>query len=429
MTEFRVEVVRLGPCEKHPNADKLQVTNVHGGYPCISQLGAFKQGDLAVYIPINAMVPASHPAFSFLVPEPVRKKDVNDIEWAERLRRYKKEKTELVRIKARRLRGIFSMGLLVPLSEAFPKGVGNAPALHEGDDVQALLGIEKYEPDESNRRGGRASGPQGPGGESESCSFHFPEYTDVEGYRRWTQVLQEGEEVVITEKIHGQNARYIWREDDSYLTGGRLWAGSRHQVKRAPRTVTEADLKAYEREDRIWQLKHKLHCFARRLRQMMSVIFSVDIELPPEGARPSKPHDVPETNWWKVARTHDLATKLAQRPGYIFFGEVYGPVQDLKYGSPDDLRFRCFDVMGPAGHYVDHDLAVALCQELGIETVPVLYRGPWNDACRELAEGQSTLPGAENVREGFVVRPTRERSHPRLGRVLLKLVGQGYLLR
>lgn len=33
------------------------------------------------------------------------------------------------------------------------------------------------------------------------------------------------------------------------------------------------------------------------------------------------------------------------------------------------------------------------------------------------------------VREGFVVKPLRERYHPRLGRVILKRHGEGYLLR
>lgn len=33
MTEFHVEVVRIGSIEKHPGADTLSVTNIHGGYP------------------------------------------------------------------------------------------------------------------------------------------------------------------------------------------------------------------------------------------------------------------------------------------------------------------------------------------------------------------------------------------------------------
>ena len=37
--------------------------------------------------------------------------------------------------------------------------------------------------------------------------------------------------------------------------------------------------------------------------------------------------------------------------------------------------------------------------------------------------------GADHVREGFVVKPTAECFDDRIGRVILKMVGEGYLLR
>ena len=62
------------------------------------------------------------------------------------------------------------------------------------------------------------------------------------------------------------------------------------------------------------------------------------------------------------------------------------------------------------------------------ETAPVLYRGPWQglDAHRHLAEGRTTI-GDGHVREGFVVKPVVERFDDRIGRVILKLHGEGYL--
>jgi len=44
-----------------------------------------------------------------------------------------------------------------------------------------------------------------------------------------------------------------------------------------------------------------------------------------------------------------------------------------------------------------------------------------------MAEGANILSG-QHIREGFVVRPVQERWHPEVGRVILKLVGQEYLL-
>ena len=101
MSEFFTNVVKIGPVLKHPNADQLEITNVYcdengfGGYPCIIKAGSFKQGDLAVYISVDALCPTANPVFSFL----------------------KRKNEEYARIKAVRLRGIFSMGILVPAAE------------------------------------------------------------------------------------------------------------------------------------------------------------------------------------------------------------------------------------------------------------------------------------------------------------------------
>jgi hypothetical protein len=55
-------------------------------------------------------------------------------------------------------------------------------------------------------------------------------------------------------------------------------------------------------------------------------------------------------------------------------------------------------------------------------------RGPWQESLTEtLCEGKSLI--ASHTREGFVAKPSKERYHHSLGRVILKSVGQGYLLR
>lgn len=320
MSEFRVQVVRLGPIEKHPNADSLSLTHVLGDYPVILRTGELQPGDLAVYVPVDAVVPADDPRWAFL--------------------------GEHRRIKARRLRGIFSMGLLTPAE----------PGFCEGDDVREALRITKWEP------------PLPPlaEGEDEADPGHMPAYTDIEGLRRWPAVLQPGEEVIATEKVHGANGRFVFAD-------GRLWVGSRTRIKRE----SEGSL------------------------------------------------------WWRAARQYDLAEKLRARPGLALYGEVYGAVQDLRYGArPNEVRLILFDAMDTrARRYLDYDDFVALSRELGLPVVPVLHRGPWGDEVRALANGGSTLPGAAHTREGFVVRPVKERWHPELGRVVLKLIGEDYLLR
>ncbi|TAL44041.1 MAG: RNA ligase (ATP) [Salinibacterium sp.] len=317
MSEFHVKVVRVGELSKHPNADSLSLTKVHD-YPVIVRTGDYRPGDLAVYVPVDSVVPATE-TFAFLA--------------------------EHRRIRAKRLRGIFSMGLLVP-----------APAgLSEGDDARGVLGIEKYEPPE----------PLTMGGENERDPGFIPIYTDIEGLRRWPNALQSGEDVVLTEKIHGANGRFLFHE-------GRLWVGSHKCIK--------------------------------------------------------KPD--PTNMWWRIAAQYDLENKLQRCPGIVVYGEVFGAVQDLKYGTKNgELRFALFDALNVATReYLHYQEFLALARALELPTVPELYSGPWSEDHRCYAEGPSTI--ADHVREGFVVRPRVERFSEELGgRCVLKLIGEGYMLK
>lgn len=321
MSEFHVRVVRVGDVTKHPNADTLSIADVEG-YPVIVRTGEFTTGDLAIYIPVDAIVPDT-PPFAFLAGHR--------------------------RIKAKKLRGVFSMGLLQPMSLLG----GATPEV--GTNVQAELGIEKYDPETA--LGGSALGE-----DMEPDPGFLPKFTDIEGLRKYAHVLAEGEEVVLTEKIHGASAKYVFRDD-------RLWVASNR---------------------RYWK------------------------------------NDA-STIWNQAARDLDLATRLARHPGIAIYGEVFGQVQDLKYGIASGVRLALFDAMDTnTRRYFDFDEFIALAADLDLPTVPVLYRGPWSPSLREMAEGRSTL--ADHVREGFVVRPVKER-HEHMGRVILKMVGEGYHLR
>jgi RNA ligase (TIGR02306 family) len=117
----------------------------------------------------------------------------------------------------------------------------------------------------------------------------------------------------------------------------------------------------------------------------------------------------------------------------FLLGEVYGPgIQDgvFTYGR-QQTDFRVFDVM--VGYRGDqsfqmYDVARMVAHSIGVETVPEIYRGPFSvEALAAFTNGHTTL--AEHMREGVVVKPTTERTHPELGRVILKSVSEAYLLR
>lgn len=104
-------------------------------------------------------------------------------------------------------------------------------------------------------------------------------------------------------------------------------------------------------------------------------------------------------------------------------------MQSLTYGTkPGEVRFAALDILKPSGEWVAADDFRNACGVFRVPLVPLICICDFNfeELCK-LAEGKSLIPGADHVREGIVVRPMVERYHQNIGRVVLKIVGAGYL--
>lgn len=358
MSDWLVHLVQIGKFGNHPNADSLDITQIYG-QNVIFKRGTYQQGDLAVFLPPDTCMPMD--------PEHPLLKDNPHLKPGHR-------------VDAVRLRGIFSNGFTVPARVLFTEE--ELKDIPVGTHVAERIGVTKYE-DEGDKLSTRGDNERDPG--------YMPCFTDIDGWPKYRNqgVIEEGEEVVITEKIHGANARFCFRD-------GRLWVGSRTGVK------------------------------AEYIRA-----------------------DGTEGNlWWKVAKDLDLEgkfKKLQLEPtvgtvpthDLVLFGEVYGQVQDLKYGLVTGATLRVFGVYSPTlGRYVDWDVLVQIAKTMALELVPVLYRGPWKPELEELRNGPSVLyPG--HVREGYVITPAKERfaqfdpdsRRAFTGRVIFKAIGEDYKLR
>lgn len=340
MSTHKVEVIRVGPITKVETADTLGITQIWG-YTAIVRLGDILEGDLAVYIepdyvlPTNAENADVAARFTFL--------------------------GDKRRIKAKRLRGVWSQGLLV-------KAWGD---MKEGDDVMELLSILRYEP---------SMGKIGTNGcaESPCASLSGLSKYDVESLRRYNEEFQPGELVLAFEKIHGGNSRYSWRED-------RLWVGSRTQWLRKQGTYVREDGTEYEAGDTLW--------------------------------------------WQAVKQNVWIEEWCRANPDCVLYGEVFGQVQDLKYGSKSgQIFFRAFDVLRKDWTYVDAEDFVKLFAEE--QRCPLVYVGPYDfKLLEELSRGDSLIPGAKHLMEGIVVKPAKERQSSYIGRTLGKLVSDRYLER
>lgn len=243
--------------------------------------------------------------------------------------------------------------------------------MKEGDSIVDLFSLKKWEEEEEDNLPNlpRFSGKNA---EKDPKGWKIP-YYDIDGLRKYVKFISPDEEIVLTEKLHGCNYAACY-------DGERLWVKSRNFYKKLD----------------------------------------------------------PKDLWWEVSLRNNFEEKISKYPMLIFFGELYGKVKGFRYDCDVDetncllTRVRFFDVLDTkSGRYLDYDEFIQIIDELGLDRVPELYRGCWGEKEKmyEFAEGNSIL-NPSHIREGFVLRTTKERFDPHLrGRVLLKLVGQGYNLK
>lgn len=358
MSTLVVEVCEVRSVDPHPRADALEFITVKGWPVIVPKSLHLQVGDRVVYFPPDTVMPpelADRLGIArYLAPLP---------------REIDGSRKPGLRVRAARLRGEASYGTIDHAVD---------PTWEVGRDVRDHYGVTKFEPPARPTNGDAL--PDLPS---------FPRYTEIESLRNFPDVLRVGEEVVITEKLHGKNARlgYVRAADGVDSFG--FAAGSGNVRRR------EVDAKG----------------------------------------RPS--------DFWlpMTANVRDLLRTLAEDDArsVVLYGELIGSgVQDMAYGFAQGHKaFRAFD-LAVNGRYLDHDERRAWLDRFGIDAVPHLYRGPFSWAVVDaFTDGPTTLCPAGRAgrfagREGCVITPTSERYDPGTGgsgRVIFKSVSADYLAR
>jgi hypothetical protein len=361
----KVNVVRIDEILPHPNADTLGIVYI-GGYQVVVKKDNYKVGDLAIYVPPDTIVPEHH-AFAFLW---------EGTEPTERRRR----------VTVRRFRKEWSEGLLMPMSD-----FANPVTFAEGDDVAELLGFKHYEEPEPvqniNRTKVQYQSPfrspmafwywllyklgikrdQLHGSNAKPPKSAPPVY-DVESFKNYPRLFSEGEEVIVTEKIHGSNARFMF-------DGKKMHVGSKN----------------------LWK-SEKSTCIWRRALK----------ELP-----------------W-------IEEFCREYPTFTLYAEVVPTQKGYTYGTPEGkVRVFGFDALRPDGTWVDkRDLYALDPLGLGQNLVPLLNghcKQFDHDTIKALVEGPSTVPGSKHIREGIVITSAIERQVRGVGRAQLKLKSMAFL--
>lgn len=378
MSSLICEVCKVDNIEKHPNADRLEIATVKG-WQCVVLKEKYKIGDEIVYIPIDSMIP-------------FRLSDKIGI--TNYLHNQEKDGSGNIlfgRVKTIRLRGVISQGLVIDKLE-------NKWKL--GQDVKELLGIKKYEQKTNPANNKWSRGKTYDEYWRLPALPNFPKYTDIENFKNYQNVIEDNEEVVISEKIHGCNFRCSLQE----------------------KKLVEEFLPRKER------IKFKLQ---RILNKVTFGFFIYDPYIFLVGSRNCNLRDVKRKDndlmnaYWKIAKRFELDQKL--EVGEVIYGEIYGDgVQFLTYGEKD-ITVKFFDLF-KNGKYVDFEEFISICKERGLPNVPILYKGKLEkEILVNLSKGNSYI--ANHIKEGVVVKPVKERYDHRLGRVILKYINDDYLVK
>jgi RNA ligase (TIGR02306 family) len=379
MSAFACPVVRV-KIEPHPNGDQIELARV-GDYLSVVKKGQFKDDDLAVYIPEQSVLP------EWMLKQLGFWDEVNG--------KGKLSGGPGNRVRAARLRGVVSQGLLYPVTHEDAQFCGQLDllandteetAVEFGEDVAVFLGIVKYEPAVPSHMAGRVVG----------VDFGATHGYDFENLKKTPTLFDDGEDVVITEKIHGTlmsiSVVPTEQSNDKYYRG-RVVVTSKGMGARGMILDFNDDTNLYIQTAK----KHGL---------MDSMLDSFGESVDEEG-----------------------------RPVFLF-GEVFGKtlggsgVQDLTYTN-EPLDYRAFDTcIGNRGdeRYAPHDVFMEVCKGLNIKPVPVLYRGPYSkEIVLEHTDGKTTLGNC--IREGVVVKSANEDRSRHFGRKIAKSVSNDYLLR
>lgn len=283
-------IVRIDNILPIPDADKIEIAEVKG-WKCVVVKDSFKVGDLAVYYCEDSIPNLEDPNLEFLKNRGIK------------------------RIKIMKIRGIYSQGLLGPLTWMNGK-VPDITLLKENDDVTKILQVKKYvKPEEIEQY----MWPRGTKQLSELTEY-FPAYvpkTDEERLQNNLDFLNKilNREIVITRKEDGCSGTFAFYNGKFSVCGRNF-------------TWLEGNVNSshYFHVEKIYDIKVKMETYGKNIALQGEIIG-------------------PKINGNKMGLTHI-----------------------------DYEVFNIYDI--DSRKYLSYDEVTEVCNIFGIKQVPLLFRGP-----------------------------------------------------
>ena len=416
----------------HPNADRLDLGECFGNTVCVGRW-EYAEGDVVVYFPTDGQLSEEFCAKHDLV----RRKDENGNPAGGYLEPGKRN------IRAINLRGSKSDGLVMPLSCLEYTGVDMA-TLTVGTPITVVNGHEiccKYIP-RTNVRGDHSRGGNKTRKHKEPIAPLFQEHADTEQLAYNLAAFKPGDEIEISLKMHGTSQRtahlpvltgykrtfwdkllrrqgtpiYDWgyisgtrrvvldsydggfygsnefREQHSKTFEGKLWKGETVYYEVVGFTHTGAPIMASADNKKIAD-KDFMKQYGKE------TVFSYGCE-----PFPAENGDIitNDTGWIEVSDVNRQYVCKPQSDIYVYRMTITNEDGDVVEYTPDFMRYRC--------------------EQMGVKTVPVMWKGVIPDAqngeivmnnftpgdwIKSVAERFYDGPdpiGKTHVREGVVVR-------------------------
>ncbi len=345
-------VARINEIKPIPGADNIEV-GVIGGWNCIIKKGEYNVDDLVVVATTDAVIP----------------QELSD---AMNVTNYLRKGQ---RVRTVKLRGVYSECLIIPLSHIPYKGTVNE--YFEGRDMMELMGIFKYEPPAGQIQlssGRKIKYHQNP---NFTVYHKFPNLKNVAG------LFTEEDNVQITRKLHGTNARYgivkksklsLWDKVRKFFTGDPWieyeYVYGSHNVEKGSDSQGFYSTDVWREVADKYQIKEKL---------------------------------------WAFVKKH---TPTEVGSGLVVYGEIYGPgiQKNYDYGLKE-LEFAGFDIVWN-GKYLSTEgtyltmigKSIYFIGGVDLPHVPVLYNGNWSQEIQDKFTFNNYIEGTKVPHEGIVIK-------------------------
>ena len=353
----------IKPIEGADNIEQVVV----GGWNCIAQKNTYKVNDFVIVATTDAVIP-------------VELSDVMNV--TNYLRKGQ-------RVRTVKLRGVYSECLLIPMK--FNKQ-SKGDNYSEGKDMMEIMGIFKYEPPAKQIQ--LASGKKIR--YHENPNFHvyykFPNLKNVKG------MFTEEDEVQISRKIHGTNARYgivkkskltFWDKVKKFLRMTDQW-GDYEYVYGSHNVEKGSDSQGFYSTD-VWR--------------------SI-----------ADDYRIKDQLWKFVLDNFDSPEELGT--GVMIYGEIYGPgiQKNYDYGL-ENLEFAMFDMTVNNEYLSTYSTEHFSTSDMEIPHVDVLYNGKWSQETQDKYTFNNFIERTKIPHEGIVVKHVSGDRHK-----VAKIINPDYLI-